>query len=106
MWLGKVAAEMRWNRVAVEGVVRDLATERFGQAMEFEVDVQPDFDSDGEPILRITIVVESTSALSTSGLTSFVRHLRSQLAAQDVEDFPVITYVSKAEAGKRAVAAH
>lgn len=80
---------------AIEDVVRD----RFRGADLQAVEVRDDVDSDGEGILRVRIVIDLAQAESdASAMSGFVRHLRPKLAALGETRFPVMSFISRADA--------
>lgn len=85
----------------LEQVVKTLLAERFSGTSIHKVAIKSDTDSDGDKVLRITVVLESdTSTLNREALAGFVRHLRPKLEDIHAEEFPLVSFVSKAEAHK------
>ena len=69
------------------------------------VDVQSDHDEDGNEILVVQIVFDGKQrALDPQKTSSLTRHLRPRIADIGVYAFPVISFVSKSDLGKRAAA--
>jgi hypothetical protein len=69
--------------------------------------VTPDFDRDGEEILRIQVVFEGTLKEADARLVPGVaRHIRPVLEENDADLFPLLSFVSKLDydrgRGKRA----
>jgi hypothetical protein len=91
---------MTQQQAALEKVVRDLLVERFGDAVIGRVSVKPDIDSDGDRVLRVMVVIDSGGALDRKKLVGLVRHLRSRLTEENAYEFPLVSFVSKAEASK------
>jgi hypothetical protein len=88
---------------ATEKIVHDLVCERFSESAINKVIVRDDVDSDGDPVLRIVIVLELNSAASLDAkkMVGLVRHLRSRFERDGLDDiFPMISFVSKKEAGQ------
>lgn len=85
---------------SLERMVRDLFTERFKEISVNRVSIKPDLDDDGDHVLRVMIVLETDKPLDGRKLVGLVRHLRSRLAEQDTDDFPLISFVSKSEISK------
>jgi hypothetical protein len=89
----------------LEGIVERLLIERFPGAGVDRVLVYSDTDSDGDSVLKITVVLSTAPAvLQKEGLVSFVRHLKSKLNEVDVSQFPILSFVSKTEANKLRLA--
>lgn len=89
----------------VETAIKAVTNERFPDGGIVSVRVLRDKDFEGDPILRITIVFDPANPLDSKRTVSLIRHLRSRLAEIGEISFPVISYISKAEIGKRKPAA-
>ena len=89
----------------VAEAIRELVVKRYGDRVECRVEVRPDTDGEGDNVLRVTIMLEPISAFRDDVPVGFVRQVRNRLAAQDITDFPIISYVSKKDFGKRKLAA-
>ncbi len=92
-----------WSDVRdrLEKVVMTLLTESFPQARVNQVVIRPDKDSDGDSILRITVVMASEpKQLDPSRLASFTSLLQPKLAEVAAAGFPVMSFVAEREAGK------
>lgn len=87
---------------AIDDIVRQtLSSERIN-----DVKVQGDWDSDGEPILRITVVFEVTpSRRDAEKMMRLIGDLRSYLRKVQSDDFPIVSFISKKEAEKMQFAA-
>ncbi len=87
--------------IALQSLVDGALREQFPGAAVSQVIVDPDLDSDGASILRITVVLEDVSRLRSShALVGFVRHLRARLAEADHDEFPLVSFVDRSEAKK------
>lgn len=84
----------------IRRTISDVINERLGDAAEIVgVDVKPELDDDGDAILVITVVFDAEkSALDPDRVLGMVRHLRQALAKVRVNDFPLLSYVSKEDA--------
>ena len=81
----------------VEAVIR----RQFSDGVIHAVAVKPDVDHDGDAILRVTVVVEKeVKTLDSGKKLGLVRHLRPELAEVGIEDFPIVSYMTKADAAK------
>ncbi len=79
---------------ALEPLVDRALRDQFPDAAVSQVIVEPDIDSDGARILRITVVLEDINLLlGKESLVSFVRHLRGRLAEADRDEFPLLSFV-------------
>ena len=85
---------------SLEPIIRRLLEERFTGVVIDDVIAKSGFDSDGDGILKITVVLGSEGALDRKELVGFVRHLRSTLENEHVAEFPIVSFVSKSEAHK------
>ena len=110
---------------ALTELVETVIRRQFSDAVIHSVVVRPDVDHDGDDILRVTVVVQDgiekldpDKVLDTSGSLwselgeagimaldsgkklGLVRHLRPELAEVGIEDFPMISYVTKADAAR------
>ncbi len=84
-------------RQTVEDIVRRcLSSDRISR-----VEVQDDWDHDGDPVLRITVVFKSApSVRDARKMIGLIGDLRSQLKQLDEESFPLVNFISKSEAAK------
>ena len=83
--------------------IYDLLCERFSKEAINSVVVKSDRDSDGDRVLRIIVVLEVNHRKLIDGrkMVGLVRHIRTKLdETQSIDDFPMISFVSKKEAGK------
>lgn len=79
----------------VEAVVR----RQFSDAVVDHVTVKPDLDHDGDPILRVTVVVQDEYAkLDPAKVVETSRSLWFELGDAGVEDFPIVSYMTKSDA--------
>lgn len=83
----------------LEGLVKeylaDLSIER--------VDVRRDEDEEGDPILRIVLVLRDAKSFDPVAASSFVRHLRPKLLEEDL--FPLVSFISSADNIRKTQAA-
>jgi hypothetical protein len=87
--------------IALESLVDRALRDQFPEAAVSQVIVDPDLDSDGASILRITVVLDDVNPLLGShALVSFVRYLRARLAEADRDEFPLLSFVDRVEAKK------
>lgn len=65
------------------------------------VHVADDVDSDGDPVLRVSIVLnEDEDDLDPKKMLGLVRHLRSRLARHGEERFPLVSFFSRGDYAK------
>ena len=87
------------NQTAKE-IIQAVLKEIFGDARIGDVYVAPDYDKDGDEILRVKVVFDGTEEqFDARKATSVVRHMRPRLAAIGQQAFPIISYVSCDEMG-------
>ena len=86
---------------SLEGIIENVIREWFSDAEINSVSIVPDVDSDGDQILRITVVFDTREKLLDKyKMAGLVRHLRAKLAHADTEVFPLISFIAKKEAAK------
>jgi hypothetical protein len=84
-------------REIIERVVR----EQFAGIAILSVKVTDDTDYDGDPVFRVTVVVDDAATPLDSGKTSgIVRHIREKLLAQHEEAFPILAFVTQSDAAR------
>jgi hypothetical protein len=88
--------------VALQAALYELLCDQFSRELINEVLVEHDHDNDGDPVLRITVVVEDDkmSQLDRHKLVGLVRQIRSMLESEPVDEFPIVSFVSKNDLGK------
>jgi hypothetical protein len=81
-------------------IVKDTLANDFDNIKIIEVRVRDDLDSDGDEVLRVDVIFEgSRKDVDVSRLTGAVRHVRPKLFEADEKAFPVISFISRKEAG-------
>ena len=79
---------------SIEVVVRA----QFDAVIIKSVSVREAVDHDGDPILRVQVVVDlGGRKLDSLRLKGLVRHVRSALILQDENRFPVFTFMTQSE---------
>lgn len=82
--------------LSLEEIVSELVRERFADTEIDSIKVEADRDSDGDPILRITVVFDSEVAkLESSKLAGLARHMRPKLEERSEPGFPIFRFLSK-----------
>ena len=88
------------DNAKLTSLIGKLLMERFPDATIKNVVVRHDFDSDGDKILRIVVILTSDpEKLDKLKLLGFVPTLRPKLEAAMSEGFPVMSFVSERDAG-------
>ncbi|MBB5518074.1 hypothetical protein [Amphiplicatus metriothermophilus] len=83
----------------IRDIVEQVVKDRFPDARILSVSVNEDEDFEGERILRVTVVFDSaTGLLDSQRAASLVRHMRPKLREAGEEAFPILSFISKADA--------
>lgn len=91
------------GHATIDDVVLAVMSQALGPDAIARVEVRRGVDSDGDRILRITIILNDNLPPDPKRLAAFVRHLRTELDGHD--DFPILSFISKSDAGKLVEAA-
>ena len=83
---------------AITEIVSDTVREQISESVVDSVFVESGRDSDGEPVLAVTIVLKKGASPDKRKMVGLVRHIRSRLIGE--EAFPIVSFVSKQEAKK------
>lgn len=82
-------------------VVERVVKERFSDAVINSVEIKMDVDSDGDPVLLVTVVFDANNELlNKNRMVGLVRHLRSELGNVNFDGFPLVSFISRKEAEK------
>jgi hypothetical protein len=92
-------------KAALNSALEKVVRTQFADAAICAVDIIPDLDSDGDPILRITIVYETSSKFDIQKAVGLVRHMRDVLEDEHEDAFPLISFRSKSDHDKLRAAA-
>lgn len=97
---------MKRDIAAVRKMVKDTLSADFESVRIIEVEVTDDFDSDGDEVLRIDVVFEGRPRdLDARVMSGAVRQLRPKLEKMHELAFPLLSFISQADARRRRVAA-
>lgn len=92
--------------VSLEEIVSQIVRQRFSDAEIDSIKVEPDQDSDGDRILRITVVFASEIAkLESRKLAGLARHMRPKLEERKEAGFPIFRFLSKRDSERLGHAA-
>lgn len=94
-----VVADAREIRRVAETV---LAEQFAGAARIVSVELRETTDDEGDEILEFRIVFDAADRLDPKRVAGLIRHLRSRLHDISEERFPVLSFVSAAEAKTEA----
>lgn len=77
-------------------VVRAVFEEQFGPGLLVDLEVTPDLDHYGDPVLDIYLVIHDAMAtkLDPKIMVGFIRHLRDRLTG---DAFPIPRYISASD---------
>lgn len=84
----------------IETTISAVLSELMKDAQIMSVRAEHDLDSDGDDVLSVTVVIESTSKLDASHLSSIVRHMRPKLDEVGESSFPMMSFVTQSDARK------
>lgn len=86
---------------SLEKIISGIVKERFADVKIDSIKVIGDVDSDGERILRVTVVFESEIAkLDPSKLASLTRHIRPKIEKRQDAGFPIFRFMSKRDSDR------
>ena len=86
---------------ALTEFVETIIRRQFSDAVIHSVAVKPDVDHDGDPILRVTVVVQDEAGkLDPAKVVDTSRSLWFELGDAGVESFPIVSYRTKADAAR------
>lgn len=81
---------------SLEQIISGIVRSRFPDAIIDSITVTPAMDSDGDPILRVTVVFDSEIAeLDPAKLAGLARHVRPGIEERKDAAFPIFRFVSK-----------
>jgi hypothetical protein len=81
-------------------IVKEALASDFQNIKIIEVRVRDDLDSDGDEVLRVDVIFEGARKdVDVARLTGAIRHVRPKLYEVDEKAFPVISFISKKDAG-------
>ena len=81
-----------------KGVIQSVLKERFRDVEIVSVDIDDDFDEDGDSLLMITVVFNSaTETLDPGETSSLTRRLLPKLAEIGEKAFPIVSFVAESE---------
>ena len=85
----------------VRAAVSEIVSTRLEGTEIVSVDVSSDEDADGEEILRVVIVFDAgKKRLDPKRVAGLLRRLRPRLLEDGEKRFPLLSFISKVEAGK------
>ena len=90
---------------AIKKIVTKSLAKDFGRHRIIDVRIHEDRDADGDEILRIEVVFEGAPGdLDAKKLAGAVRQLRPKLEEINVQAFPLLSFVSRADMEQRKIA--
>lgn len=90
----------------IKAVIQRVAGNMFGTEHILSVEFAESFDENQETIIVVKVIFDNNSwCIDPKKAAEFVRHLKSELGSLGEERFPMVSYVSKTDAGKKRVEA-
>jgi hypothetical protein len=94
------------NESVAKQTIEQTVRRRLAGARIAHVAVRSDFDNDGDPVFRVTVVFDGEpTAQDAKKMVGLVRHIRGALRGANAESFPLLSFMSKREASKLKLAA-
>ena len=82
----------------IRKIVSDTLEGRLEQVHMVSVEVEEEYDADGDPVLHVFVVYETEQKeLDGSKLSGLVRHLRPALSEYGEDRFPVMSFIAAEE---------
>jgi len=88
-----------------ERAVRKIITDSLSAAKIIDIKFEPDVDFDGDDILKILVVFDTKSDLDASRVAGMVRRIRPAMSKGGEERFPIMSFISKSDAGEAGIEA-
>jgi len=79
----------------VRELIAEVAREQFPDVVLERIDIERDEDADGDPILRVLLVLSATDKIEPRKFSGFLRHFFDRYA--DDEPFPLLTFRSASD---------
>lgn len=90
----------------IKAVIESVIRERLAGTTITEIRVVEDEDYEGDQILRVMIVFDSSKGMPESHkMSGLARHLRSKLDEADAFSHPIFRFISQSDAKKLTAAA-
>lgn len=89
----------------IEELVQRIVQAEFPDARLQSVEVEEAVDADGDPILRVTVVFETSKDIDNAKTPGLVRHLWPELRAAKEMRFPLFRLMTSADAKRLRTAA-
>ena len=86
---------------AVYDVVESVLKSRFRDIDITSIDINPDVDEDGEPVLAVRVIFSAHEKRLDAGEASgLVRHILPKMEEIGENRFPIFSFIAKSEMGK------
>lgn len=89
----------------IEPLIERIVRAEFPDARLQSVDVEEAVDADGDPILRVTVIFETSKDIDGAKTPGLVRHLWPELRAAKETRFPLFRLMTSADAKRLGTAA-
>jgi hypothetical protein len=93
------------RKAALNSAIEKIVRTQFADASISAVDVTEDFDYDGDPILRVVVVFETSVRPDLVKASGLARHIWPAIEDNNSDAFPVISFRSKADQARLREAA-
>lgn len=92
------------NNEVIEGIVRDVIREQFGDVRITGIEATPGRDEDDERVWYVKVIMEKseTKRIEAGKVSGIVRHLLPRMATVDDFGFPILSFIASSELGKRS----
>ena len=88
----------------VKDILEQVIGENFPGVDIVSINAERAVGSVGDDVLEVTVVFRAASDLDAAQVAGLVRHLRPRLMEGGEDMFPIMSFISEKEAGKRAIA--
>ena len=84
-------------------IARSAVREHFRDVPIAGVSVRPDLNFEGDPVLRVVIVIEGDSIepFKPFGIASGMQHVSDRLFDAGIEEFPLVSFMTRQDATER-----
>ena len=89
----------------LEAALTEIVRREFDGVDLEGVHLEPDFDSDGEPIIKIRIVLTSIESFDAKKAKGITRHIFPTFREKIESSFPIVSFLSKSDYAKMSAAA-
>ena len=96
-----VVVEIGMAERKVSDIVEAVVREQFPNSAIQSVQVASDVDDEGDTILKILVLLDGDfNKVDNAKILGLVRHIRSELSSSNENGFPIVNFLSSADAVK------